>query len=326
MDVDTLHGRRLPQPPRGGNGRSGPNGCWRQPGPPPPPPSTGRPARLHGNSSTTEWFVAFYASSAFVPAPDLPGGFVDPHLAGPDRPYDRTPFAFPFRTRDGRFDFVLVSVHLRPGDGPSHRARRKEELEALAAWVERARQASPERDFILAGDMNLEAGPASDRGRYLEAALPDGWRSLNPGCARSTVTGQGHQCYDHALVQADSTAPADPLQVVDLRQALPPPPLGRRFDTVYSDHHPVRWVHQVPPSDADGAPPGPLVIPPAPRVDLNHATLAELDALPRIGPALARRVIAARPFTSVDDLSRVPGIGPATLEVLRPLVTVAPPP
>lgn len=63
-------------------------------------------------------------------------------------------------------------------------------------------------------------------------------------------------------------------------------------------------------------------------VALNRATAAELEALPGIGPALARRIVAWRaqngPFRSVDDLSRVPGIGSATLERLRPRVRVTP--
>ena len=61
----------------------------------------------------------------------------------------------------------------------------------------------------------------------------------------------------------------------------------------------------------------------APPVDLNRATPAALEALPGIGPALARRIVDARshkPFSSVDELERVPGIGPATVARLRPLV------
>ena len=60
-------------------------------------------------------------------------------------------------------------------------------------------------------------------------------------------------------------------------------------------------------------------------IDLNSAGADQLDALPRIGPALASRIIAWREsngrFGSVDDLLAVPGIGPATLEGLRGLVT-----
>lgn len=58
-------------------------------------------------------------------------------------------------------------------------------------------------------------------------------------------------------------------------------------------------------------------------LDLNRATMAELELLPRVGPALARRVVEARPFASVDELVRVRGIGPRTLAKLRGLVHVA---
>jgi competence ComEA-like helix-hairpin-helix protein len=62
--------------------------------------------------------------------------------------------------------------------------------------------------------------------------------------------------------------------------------------------------------------------PPAPgRVNLNTATRAELEALPGVGPALARRIIAGRPYRTVEDLERVPGIGPAAMAKLRLLVT-----
>lgn len=57
-------------------------------------------------------------------------------------------------------------------------------------------------------------------------------------------------------------------------------------------------------------------------LDLNTASQAALEGLPGIGPAKARDIIAHRPYTSVDDLLRVPGIGPATLERLRPHVRV----
>jgi competence ComEA-like helix-hairpin-helix protein len=61
-------------------------------------------------------------------------------------------------------------------------------------------------------------------------------------------------------------------------------------------------------------------------VDVNHASAAQLQTLHGIGPALARRIIAYRdsagPFRTVDDLTAVPGIGPATLKRIRGRVRV----
>nr|WP_256487934.1 ComEA family DNA-binding protein [Deinococcus sp. HSC-46F16] len=56
------------------------------------------------------------------------------------------------------------------------------------------------------------------------------------------------------------------------------------------------------------------------KLNLNTATLEQLEALPRIGPALAARIVAGRPYRSLADLDRVKGIGPSTLEDLAPLV------
>lgn len=75
-------------------------------------------------------------------------------------------------------------------------------------------------------------------------------------------------------------------------------------------------------------PPAPLRVRPSPArkhdavVDLNRASDASLQDLPGVGPALARRIIAGRPYASVDELRRVRGIGPRTLLRLRPRVTV----
>ncbi len=62
------------------------------------------------------------------------------------------------------------------------------------------------------------------------------------------------------------------------------------------------------------------------RVNLNTADAAQLDTLPRIGAAMAERIIQWRDangrFTSVEDLLAVPGIGDKMLESLRDLVTI----
>ncbi len=74
--------------------------------------------------------------------------------------------------------------------------------------------------------------------------------------------------------------------------------------------------------DVDHAPAVPLSF----VVNVNEADWPELSVLPGIGPVLAQRIVASReqdgPFRSVDDLRRVRGIGPITLERLRPHIAV----
>jgi competence protein ComEA len=63
---------------------------------------------------------------------------------------------------------------------------------------------------------------------------------------------------------------------------------------------------------------------PAAPVDLNTATVEQLDGLPGIGPATAAKIVAFRqqhgPFHSAEELDAVPGIGPGRIEQLKGLV------
>jgi competence protein ComEA len=65
------------------------------------------------------------------------------------------------------------------------------------------------------------------------------------------------------------------------------------------------------------------------QLDVNSATWVEWMQLDDVGETMARRIVEDRrvygPFASVDDVQRVPGIGPKTMETLRPhLVCTSP--
>lgn len=77
--------------------------------------------------------------------------------------------------------------------------------------------------------------------------------------------------------------------------------------------------------------PSPTPRPPTPtaraaRININTAGPRLLEALPRIGPATAQRIIAYRethgPFTAIEDIQNVPGIGPATFDAIKDQITI----
>lgn len=64
------------------------------------------------------------------------------------------------------------------------------------------------------------------------------------------------------------------------------------------------------------------------KIDLNRATIDDLIALPKIGPALAKRIIEYRKvhgkFQDISQLINVKGVGKKTLEKLKPFIFVTP--
>jgi competence ComEA-like helix-hairpin-helix protein len=69
---------------------------------------------------------------------------------------------------------------------------------------------------------------------------------------------------------------------------------------------------------------------PQPTRNLNAATVAELEALPGIGPKRARSIIASRnarggQFTSFDEILKIDGIGPDTVDQLKARFVLGPP-
>ncbi|HXQ27501.1 MAG TPA: helix-hairpin-helix domain-containing protein [Candidatus Acidoferrales bacterium] len=70
--------------------------------------------------------------------------------------------------------------------------------------------------------------------------------------------------------------------------------------------------------------------PPAHPIDLNTATIKELEQLPGVGPTTAKAIVEFRTksgrFRRVEDLLAVRGISETKLEKMRPYVTIGPPP
>ncbi|CAB4876446.1 unannotated protein [freshwater metagenome] len=99
----------------------------------------------------------------------------------------------------------------------------------------------------------------------------------------------------------------------------------RDGDRVYVPHRGQAVPAEVGASGSGASAP-PISVGPTGPVDLNRATVEQLDALPGIGPATAAAIVNHReqrgPFSSIDDLLDVPGIGPAKLDAIRALVTV----
>lgn len=100
----------------------------------------------------------------------------------------------------------------------------------------------------------------------------------------------------------------DGVQVYVPRAAEPPP--------VPLLNLPSAPATEMPAASADAAAsPGGLI-------NINTATLEELDTLPGVGPATAQRIVEGRPYSAIEDLMRVKGIGQATFDKLKERITV----
>ena len=212
---------------------------------------TGTNDTLHINSTGTEWWVTFYKPDVVESASELPQGFLaDDRSNHPD--FERVPYATAFRTLVGGNDFVLVSVHLKPGDTSANKGRREHELDTVAAWVDA--NDAVEKDFFILGDMNFKSC-----GEII-AIIPAGYQALNTGtsCLMTNTNINGRRPYDNVVLPITSVnglASGGQFSVINLIDAMRVPwfedfnqpypgdaPYNHNaFRARYSDHHPVMF-------------------------------------------------------------------------------------
>lgn len=176
-------------------------------------------------------------------------------------------------------------------------------LSAAVGWGILRGQATPMDSVALDAPATEVTGPQGAEGLYVhvlgEVAHP-GLYILEPD-ARLV----------DALAAAGGTLDTADLRAVNLARAL-------------SDGEQIIVPVQGEAPSAEGG--GPSAVGPDGVIDLNAATKEDLETLPRIGPALAQRILEWREengrFRSVDDLMAVPGIGEKLLAGVREKVRV----
>ncbi len=142
-------------------------------------------------------------------------------------------------------------------------------------------------------------------GRVLRPAAP---RGTAPPLIRAKPTSSRPRAAQLVVARAGGATARAQLDLVNLAAPL-------------ADGEQVLVPARGPGVAAAGAAAGPS---PTAPVDLNSATIEQLDALPGVGPVTAQKIVDYRqahgPFRSVDELDAIPGIGPARIENLRGLV------
>jgi competence protein ComEA len=229
----------------------------------------------------------------FVLPPDRPGSRVRALLAGAGRQRVAVAALALAALAGGGFVWARAAPH--PA-GPAAGA------EAVAPSDQTLPRAAPDTSTAAAP----AGGAAAPSG---EVAVHVAGRVRRPGLVRLPA---GSRVHDAIRAAGGVTSGAD-LDAVNLARRL-------------TDGEQLR----VPAPGDPAPPPGPAATqggPAAPSapLDLNTATLEQLDALPGVGEVTANRIItyrSAHPFTTVDELLEVPGIGQRRFEQLKDLVTV----
>jgi competence protein ComEA len=181
-------------------------------------------------------------------------------------------------------------------------------LGAGAVWA----RAAPRLDTPAGAAPSAQTLPRAVQGATAEGrvAVHVAGRVRRPGLVRLAA---GSRVVD-AVRAAGGTTPGADLDAVNLARKL-----------VDGEQVRIPAHGQAAPAAATPGAPGATAGQVAGPLDLNTATAEQLDTLPGVGEVTAGRIVAyrtAHPFTSVDELLEVPGIGQRRFEQLKDLVTV----
>ncbi|WP_188113670.1 helix-hairpin-helix domain-containing protein [Salinicola halimionae] len=227
--------------------------------------------------------------------------------------FAREPYLAEFRDRESGDTVAMAAVHIVYGDGRSDRTPEIRELVSIWDWM---REVYPGSARLIAGDFNMppidnawqslrEAGasPAITRGATTLSETDGKYASLydnfwyKPG--ELDVSGNGIVHYpkmlgiDHATARSIVSDHAPIYLTIGQDQA--------GFED--SEHVAVGDVNS---GGSDSS-----------CIDLDTASARALDQLPNVGPARAKDIIAGRPWNSVNDLTRINGIGSARVQEIE---------
>ncbi|GAB2723185.1 helix-hairpin-helix domain-containing protein [Halomonas garicola] len=227
--------------------------------------------------------------------------------------FAREPYSAQFIELDSGQQFVAATVHVTYGDGISDRLP---EIEALAdywGWLEEVYPGTPR---LLMGDFNLSPdhpGWAALRKLGASPAITNGATTLG------TTNGTWSNLYDN-IWHSDRLNITDS-GIIRFTDLLPGDHVKAR-DAV-SDHAPV-WIAlgdadmelmTLDGSDYEAA--SEAANDATYCIDLNEASAEQLAELHNVGPARAKQIIEMRPWGSVDELTRVSGLGAGSVKMIR---------
>lgn len=216
--------------------------------------------------------------------------------------FAREPFSAQFRSERTGQQFALANVHITYGSSVGDRLP---EIEALASYWKWLEEVYPDTPRLLAGDFNLKP-------------LHDGWEPLRalgaiPAITEGATTlgmsaGVWSNLYDNFWETSGELNITD-RGIVRFTEMFESDHVTAR--SIISDHAPV-WLAlgnaELQLKEFDGT---------AYQaandaqycIDLNNATVEQLEELPNVGPVRAEQIIDMRPWSGAQELTRVSGLG-----------------